>query len=66
MGIAVSSETARSEGIINPVLVEAKKEDIKPCLGQCLAEMVAAQRFNEQKRLLISTIYGAVTSGTVW
>ena len=115
--IAVSTEKARSEGIINPVLlevkrqlkgkisvfsgeefavqpevdltgyvdfliscspeqlfikapvvvlVEAKKEDLKLALGQCLAEMVAAQRFNEQKRLLISTIYGAVTSGTVW
>ncbi|WP_293142840.1 MULTISPECIES: hypothetical protein [unclassified Microcoleus] len=115
--IAVSSEKARSEGIINPVLlevkrqlqgqisvfsgeefnvepeaeltgyvdfllsrspeqlfikapavvlVEAKKEDLKPGLGQCLAEMVAAQRFNQQKQQPISTIYGTVTSGTVW
>ncbi len=115
--IAVSSEKARSEGIINPVLlevkrqlqgqisvfsgeefnvepeaeltgyvdfllsrspeqifikapavvlVEAKKEDLKPALGQCLAEMVAAQRFNKQKQQPISTIYGTVTSGTVW
>ncbi|MEH2295992.1 hypothetical protein [Nostoc sp.] len=115
--IAVSSEKARSEGIINPVLlevkrqlkgqisvfsgeefnvepeaeltgyvdflisrsreqlyikapavilVEAKKEDLKPALGQCLAEMVAAQRFNQQKQQPISTIFGTVTSGTVW
>jgi hypothetical protein len=115
--IAVSSEKARSEGIINPVLlevkrqlkgqisifsgeefnvqpdldltgyvdflisrspeqlyikapavvlVEAKKEDLKPGLGQCLAEMVAAQLFNQQKQQPISTIYGTVTSGTVW
>ncbi|MDJ1175112.1 hypothetical protein [Roseofilum capinflatum] len=115
--IAVSSEKARSEGIINPVLlevkrqlkgqisvfsgeeftvqpevdltgyvdflisrspeqlfikapavvlVEAKKEDLKPALGQCLAEMVAAQRFNQQKQQAIATIYGTVTSGTVW
>ena len=48
------------------VLVEAKKEDLKPALGQCLAEMVAAQRFNQQKQQAIATIYGAVTSGTVW
>jgi hypothetical protein len=48
------------------VLVEAKKEDLKPALGQCLAEMVAAQRFNQQKQQPISTIYGTVTSGTVW
>lgn len=115
--IAVSTEKARSEGIINPVLlevkrqlrgqisvfsgeefnvepeaeltgyvdflisrsaeqlfikapavvlVEAKKEDLKPALGQCLAEMVAAQRFNQQKQQPISTIYGTITSGTVW
>ena len=48
------------------ILVEAKKEDLKPGLGQCLAEMVAAQRFNQQKQQPISTIYGTVTSGTVW
>ncbi|MEM1167632.1 MAG: hypothetical protein AAGJ08_00690 [Cyanobacteria bacterium P01_H01_bin.35] len=48
------------------VLVEAKKEDLKPAIGQCLAEMVAAQRFNQQKQQPISTIYGTVTSGTVW
>lgn len=115
--IAVSSEKARSEGIINPVLlevkrqlggqisvfsgeefnvdaevdltgycdfllsrspeqlfikapaimiVEAKKEDLKSGLGQCLAEMVAAQRFNQQKQKPILVIYGIVTSGTAW
>jgi hypothetical protein len=115
--VAVGSEKARSEGIINPVLlevkrqldgqvgvfsgeefnvdvaadlngfcdflvsrsseqlyikapvvmlVEAKKEDLKPALGQCLAEMVAAQRFNANKGQAIETIYGVVTSGTVW
>ena len=48
------------------ILVEAKKEDLKPALGQCLAEMVAAQRFNQSKHQPISTIYGTVTSGTVW
>ncbi len=115
--VAVGSEKARSEGIINPVLlevrrqlhgqvgvfsgeefnvdaaanlqgycdflvsrsseqlyvtapvlmlVEAKKEDLKPALGQCLAEMVAAQRFNAGRNQAIDTIYGVVTSGTVW
>ena len=47
-------------------LVEAKKEDIKAGLGQCGAEMFAAQLFNEQEGNNIPTIYGAVTSGTVW
>ncbi|WP_317619344.1 hypothetical protein [Laspinema sp. D2d] len=47
-------------------LVEAKKEDIKAGFGQCVAEMLAAQLFNKQEGTQISTIYGAVTSGTVW
>jgi hypothetical protein len=131
--LAVGSEKARSEGIINPVLlevrrqlegqvgvfsgeefnvdaeadlqgycdflvsrspeqlyitapvvmlVEAKKEDLKPALGQpatqgseetseqsvavCLAEMVAAQRFNISQKQDVGTIYGVVTSGTAW
>ncbi|AFY83927.1 hypothetical protein [Oscillatoria acuminata] len=47
-------------------LVEAKKEDIKAGFGQCVAEMLAAQLFNEEEGNQIPTIYGAVTSGTVW
>src|SRR5919202_2229716 len=31
------------------VIVEAKKTDLKSGLGQCIAEMVAAQRFNQAK-----------------
>jgi hypothetical protein len=47
-------------------LVEAKNENIKSGLGQCIAEMVAAQRFNQQKETPIDTIYGAVTTGMIW
>jgi len=47
-------------------LVEAKKEDIKAGLGQCVAEMLAAQLFNEREENEIPTIYGVVTSGTNW
>ena len=47
-------------------LVEAKKEDIKGGFGQCAAEMLAAQLFNEEEGNQIPIIYGAVTSGTVW
>jgi hypothetical protein len=47
-------------------LVEAKKEDIKAGLGQCVAEMLASQLFNEQEQNEIKTIYGVVTSGTNW
>ncbi len=48
------------------ILVEAKKEDLKAGLGQCVAEMLAAQLFNEQEGNKIPVIYGAVTSGNIW
>jgi hypothetical protein len=48
------------------IIVEAKKEDTKPGLGQCVAEMVAAQRFNLAAKQSIPVIYGCVTSGTAW
>lgn len=47
-------------------IVEAKNEDIKSGLGQCIAEMVAAQIFNEHENNEIPTIYGIVTSGEIW
>ena len=48
------------------VIVEAKKADLKAGLGQCAAEMVAAQKFNEINNIPIATIYGSVSSGTAW
>jgi hypothetical protein len=54
-------------------VVEAKKENINAGLGQCAAEMVAAQIFNERtesssEKLAqdVKTIYGAVTTGSIW
>ena len=48
------------------ILVEAKKEDLTAGLGQCAAEMLAAQHFNVEKGNDILCIYGATTSGTEW
>ena len=48
------------------VIVEAKKSDIKSGIGQCIAEMVAAQRFNAAKGNPVTSIYGVITSGTLW
>lgn len=47
-------------------VVEAKKENINAGFGQCAAEMVAAQIFNERSATEIKTIYGAVTTGSIW
>ncbi len=48
------------------VLVESKNENLRSGLAQCIAEMVAAQLFNERGGNKIKTIYGAVTIGTIW
>ena len=47
-------------------LVEAKNENIKNGLGQCIAEMLGAQRFNQQQNDEIEAIYGGVTTGNAW
>ena len=51
-------------------LVEAKNENIKGGLGQCIAEMVAAQRFNiaqaQPETKPQDILYGAVTTGVAW
>ena len=48
------------------VLVETKKDDPKLGLGQCVAEMIAAQRFNAEKGNDIPAVYGVTTTGTEW
>lgn len=48
------------------MLVEAKNENLKVGFPQCIAEMVAAQQFNQKKGNAIEFIYGVVTIGTTW
>jgi hypothetical protein len=48
------------------VLVEAKRADLRSGFGQCVAEMVAADRFNHRKSRGIDSVYGIVSSGTQW
>jgi hypothetical protein len=49
------------------LITEAKKADLNQGLGQCFAEMVAAQIFN---RATLThppkTVYGCISSGTAW
>ena len=42
------------------MLVEAKNEDMKSGYGQCVAEMVAAQKFNKREGDKIDKIYASV------
>jgi hypothetical protein len=48
------------------VVVEAKNENIKQGIIQCIAEMVAVQQFNRQQHNAIHAVYGAVTTGNLW
>lgn len=45
------------------LLVEAKKNDFEQGWGQCLAELIAAQKINDD---LAFPVYGIVTDGTLW
>ena len=47
-------------------LVETKNENLKSALGQCIAEMIAAQLFNEMQGNTIKSIYGVISIGTIW
>ena len=48
------------------VVVEAKRENFESGYGQCIAGMVGAQRFNRREGNGIETVYGAVTTGSLW
>jgi hypothetical protein len=45
------------------ILVEAKKNDFEQGWGQCLAELVAAQKINDNPEF---PVYGIVSDGTWW
>jgi hypothetical protein len=45
------------------MVVEAKKNDFEQGWGQCLAELVAAQKINQAAQL---PVYGIVTDGELW
>jgi hypothetical protein len=47
-------------------VVEAKKGVLRDGWGQCIAELVAAQKFNQQRHQEISCGYGIVTNGLLW
>ena len=64
----ILSKGSRSLTMQTPIisLVEAKKSDIKSGLGQCIAQMLGAQKFNQIEGNEIPLIYGCVTTGEDW
>lgn len=47
-------------------IVEAKNDNLRTGLGQCIAAMVAAQEYNRKSAAPVGTVYGAVTTGSAW
>lgn len=47
-------------------VVEAKNKRIAAGYGQYVAEMVAAQRYNQRDGKELPNIYGVVTTGHAW
>jgi hypothetical protein len=47
-------------------VVEAKNDNLKSGLGQCMAEMYAVRLFNQQKGRELPRVYGVVTTGSLW
>ncbi|NEQ97133.1 MAG: hypothetical protein F6K30_10470 [Cyanothece sp. SIO2G6] len=45
------------------IITEAKKNDFQQGWGQCLAELIAAQKINDDAQ---RTVYGIVTDGNLW
>ena len=47
-------------------IVEAKNENIKSGIPQCVAAMYAAQLFNRAEACELPVVYGVVTTGSSW
>ncbi len=64
----ILTKEAKSPIIQAPVfcLVEAKNDNLDVGLAQCIAEMYAAQIFNQKKDKPMKVIYGATTFGFEW
>ena len=47
-------------------VVEAKNDNLRNGLGQCIAEMYAAALYNQQEGGTIEAVWGVVTTGSAW
>jgi hypothetical protein len=47
-------------------IVEAKNDNLRSGLGQCIASMYAAQLYNQQSSASVDAVFGVVTTGSAW
>jgi hypothetical protein len=47
-------------------IVEAKNDNVRNGLGQCIASMYAVELFNQKAGSPVGIVYGVVTTGSAW
>jgi hypothetical protein len=64
----VITKSPRQHILSAPVLtiIEAKNDNLRTGLGQCIATMYAAQLLNQASAAPVSVVFGAVTTGSAW
>ncbi|NJN30869.1 MAG: hypothetical protein HC824_10935 [Synechococcales cyanobacterium RM1_1_8] len=64
----IVSQSRSQYSLSAPVLalVETKNDRINAGIGQCMAEMIAAEIFNHQEGNALPIIFGCVTTGDLW
>src|SRR5947209_2189597 len=64
----VITKSPRQHVLTAPLItiVEAKNDNLRGGLGQCIAAMCAAQMLNQAAKVSVAVVYGAVTTGSAW
>jgi hypothetical protein len=64
----IITKSARQFVLSSPLIaiVEAKNDNLRSGLGQCIASMFASQLFNQQASTPIDSVFGVVTTGSAW
>jgi hypothetical protein len=64
----IITKSARQFILSSPLIaiVEAKNDNLRSGLGQCIASMYAAQLFNQQSSAPIEAVFGVITTGSAW
>jgi hypothetical protein len=64
----VITKSPRQHVVSAPLMtiIEAKNDNLRMGLGQCIAAMYAAQLLNQAASVPVAAVYGAVTTGSAW
>jgi hypothetical protein len=64
----IITKSSRQFVLSSPLIaiVEAKNDNLRSGLGQCIAAMFASQLFNQQASTPIESLFGVVTTGSAW